>query len=105
MTSPNNISNQFLRMLSATRSDELDCDSCFDQLDQFVELELAGLNATEALPLVSHHLSMCKDCRDEFEALRQVVESMDERWVVPSFLARLLKKLLPKGQKVNFRTG
>jgi hypothetical protein len=57
------------RGIAATRPDEIGCDECFDQMDQFVEMTLAGRNATEAMPLVQDHLDRCGDCREEFEAL------------------------------------
>ena len=52
-----------------TRPDEIGCGECFEQLDRFIELTLAGRNAAEALPLVQDHLERCRDCREEFEAL------------------------------------
>ena len=52
-----------------TRPDEIGCGECFEQLDRFIELTLAGRNAVEALPLVQDHLERCRDCREEFEAL------------------------------------
>ncbi len=59
-----------------THDDELDCDQCFDQLDAFVELYIQGKPAKEALPLVDDHLQRCKDCREEFEALRTALRAM-----------------------------
>jgi hypothetical protein len=53
----------------ATRPDELTCDECFEQLDAFAELVLAGKSAAEARPLVQDHLDHCHECREEFEAL------------------------------------
>lgn len=58
-----------VRAVSQTNEEELNCDECFEQLDSFVELELAGLDAAEAMPLVQDHLTKCEDCREEFEAL------------------------------------
>lgn len=58
-----------VRDIITTRPDEIGCDECFEELDRFVELELAGKNAAEALPLVQDHLDRCSDCREEFEAL------------------------------------
>lgn len=52
-----------------TRPDEIDCDECFEQLDRFVDMVLAGKDAAEAMPLVQDHLDRCGDCREEFEAL------------------------------------
>lgn len=58
-----------VRMLKATRPDEIGCDECFEQLDRFAELHLAGKSPAEAMPLVADHLTRCGDCREEFEAL------------------------------------
>ena len=62
-----------VRAIVTTRPDEIGCDECFEQLDRFVEMELAGKNPAEALPLVEDHLSRCRDCREEFEALLGVL--------------------------------
>ena len=43
------------------------------QVDRFAEMALAGLGAAEALPLVEEHLSGCPICREEFEALMDVL--------------------------------
>jgi hypothetical protein len=60
---------QIIRMIAATRPDEIGCDECFEQLDRFAEWVLAGKDAAEAMPLVQEHLEHCHDCREEFEAL------------------------------------
>jgi hypothetical protein len=60
---------QMVRGIITARPDEIGCDECFEQLDRFVEMELAGKNAAEAMPLVQDHLERCDDCREEFEAL------------------------------------
>ena len=60
---------RMVREIITTRPDEIGCDECFEQLDRFVEMTLAGKNAAEALPLVQDHLGRCDDCREEFEAL------------------------------------
>jgi hypothetical protein len=57
------------RALSMTQDAELSCDECLEELDRFVETQLAGLDAAAAMPLVEHHLSMCDGCRDEYQAL------------------------------------
>ena len=60
---------KMVRDIISTRPDEIGCDECFEELDRFVELVLAGKNAAQALPLVQDHLERCSDCREEFEAL------------------------------------
>ncbi|MFC1996671.1 hypothetical protein ACFLXI_03565 [Chloroflexota bacterium] len=58
-----------VRAVASTKPDEIGCDECFEQVDQFVEMKLQGKNAAEALPLVQDHLDRCGGCREEFEAL------------------------------------
>jgi hypothetical protein len=60
---------RMVRNILTARPDEIGCDECFEQLDRFVEMELADKNAAEAMPLVQDHLERCVDCREEFEAL------------------------------------
>jgi hypothetical protein len=59
-----------------THPDEIGCDECLEQLDRFVEMELAGKNAAEAMPLVQDHLERCDDCREEFEALLAALRAL-----------------------------
>ena len=67
---------QMVHGIITTRPDEISCDECFEQLDRFVELELAGKNAAQAMPLVQDHLNRCRDCRQEFEALLTALRAM-----------------------------
>jgi hypothetical protein len=68
---------QMAREIITTRPDEIGCDECFEQLDRFVEMELAGKNAAEAMPLVQDHLERCDDCREEFEALLAALRGLE----------------------------
>ncbi len=58
-----------LMMARGTREQELGCDACWEKVDRFAELTLAGKDASEALPLVEAHLNGCPECSGEFEAL------------------------------------
>lgn len=71
---------QMTRMVAATRPDEIGCDECFEQIDRFAELYLAGKNAAEAMPLVQDHLNRCGDCLEEFEALLTALQKVSPRW-------------------------
>ena len=51
---------------------EIGCDACFDELDRYVELELAGEDADLAVPGLRAHLSGCPACREEYESLREL---------------------------------
>jgi hypothetical protein len=52
---------------------EVGCDVCFDELDRFVELELAGEDVDAAIPGLRAHLDGCPACREEHESLRALV--------------------------------
>jgi hypothetical protein len=51
---------------------EVGCDECFELLDEYVELELAGADADTRLPGMGTHLVGCPACRDEHESLREL---------------------------------
>jgi hypothetical protein len=67
---------RMVRNVLSTRPDEIGCDECFEQLDRFVEMTLAGKNAAEAMPLVQDHLARCRECREEFEALLEALRTV-----------------------------
>lgn len=48
---------------------EVGCEECFDLLDRYVDLEIAGENAAEQLPEVAAHFEGCPVCRDEYQSL------------------------------------
>lgn len=55
--------------LFTTRPDEIDCGECFERLDRFAEMIVAGESPSRAMPLVQDHLERCPDCREEFLSL------------------------------------
>jgi len=61
---------EMLRGLLGPAAPEVGCDTCFDELDRYVELELAGENADAAIPGLRAHLAGCPACREEHESLR-----------------------------------
>ena len=54
---------------------EVGCEDCFEQLDEFVELELAGHDANVEIPGLRTHLEGCPACREEHDALRALVQA------------------------------
>jgi hypothetical protein len=48
---------------------EVTCETCFEQLDRYVELELAGADAEHAVPGMHAHLEGCGACREEHDSL------------------------------------
>jgi hypothetical protein len=67
---------QLVRNVLSARPDEIGCEECLEKLDRFVEMELAGKNAAEAMPLVHDHLARCRECREEFEALLEALRTL-----------------------------
>jgi hypothetical protein len=76
-----NLSPEILKKILAkvvnTRPDEISCDDCFEQLDEFAEQVLSGKPVGEAMPLVQDHLKRCNDCREEFEALLDSLAALE----------------------------
>ncbi len=52
---------------------ELTCEQCFEQLDRYVELALAGEQADERIPGMRAHLDGCPACAEDFHSLRDLV--------------------------------
>jgi len=50
---------------------ELSCEQCFEELDRYVELELAGADADAAVPGMRAHLEGCSACGEDHESLRE----------------------------------
>jgi hypothetical protein len=48
---------------------EVTCEECFDRLDEYVELELAGLDAESQIPGMRAHLEGCPACREDHDSL------------------------------------
>jgi hypothetical protein len=48
---------------------EVSCETCFAELDRYVELELAGADAERAVPGMRAHLDGCPACREEHDSL------------------------------------
>ena len=62
-----------LNALLGPTGDEVGCDECFEHLDVYVELELAGEDAESVLPGFSAHFTGCPACREEHESLLALV--------------------------------
>jgi len=58
-----------LALLLGPAGPELTCEQCFDQLDRYVELELAEAHADEKVPGMRAHLQGCPACHDDHESL------------------------------------
>ena len=52
---------------------EVTCERCFELLDRYVDLELAGADANAELPGLRAHLEGCPACHEDHESLRAFV--------------------------------
>jgi hypothetical protein len=62
--------NQVLGRLLGPAGPEISCERCFEELDRYVELELAGADADAAIPGMRAHLEGCSACAQDHESLR-----------------------------------
>jgi hypothetical protein len=65
--------NDVVGRLLGPAGPEIGCDACFEELDRYVELEVAGADADAAVPGLRAHLAGCPACREEHESLRALV--------------------------------
>lgn len=54
---------------------EVSCEECFELLDEYVDLEVAGRDADARLPGMRAHLEGCPACREDHASLRDLVAS------------------------------
>lgn len=66
---------KLILMIENTREIELSCEDVYQLLDQYAEIIAKGNNAKELMPLVEHHIDICPDCREEFEALLRILQT------------------------------
>ena len=66
-----------LKRLLGLAEPELLCDECFEKLDEYVELELRGAPADERIPGMRAHLEGCPACHEDYDSLRELVQSDD----------------------------
>lgn len=64
-----------IKMIEKTQEVELSCDEVHRLLGEFAEMALRGEDAASLLPLVHHHLDTCPDCREEYDALMQILQA------------------------------
>jgi anti-sigma factor RsiW len=56
---------------------EVSCEVCFEQLDRYVERELARADAEVAVPGMAAHLQGCPACAEEHASLLALITDLD----------------------------
>lgn len=64
-----------VQMLGLTRDREFDCGECLQHVSEFAECQLADKPVDDVMESVQHHLALCPECREEFEALLAILKS------------------------------
>ena len=64
---------ELLSRLLGPSGSEVSCEECFELLDEYVDLELAGADADRRLPGMREHLQGCPACHEDHESLRDFV--------------------------------
>ena len=77
MSHPEHDDLRRLRRVLGPAGPELTCEQCFELLDQYVELELAGENVDARLPGMRAHFQGCPACGEDHESLRELVAAAD----------------------------
>jgi hypothetical protein len=66
-------SDELLRRLLGPTGPELSCEQCFEELDRYVEFEIAGTDPDSRIPGMRAHLEGCPACAEDYESLRDLV--------------------------------
>jgi hypothetical protein len=66
-----------LRRLLGPAGPELTCEQCFDELDRYVDAEVAhdATHADAVVPGMRAHLEGCQACQEDHESLRALVRA------------------------------
>jgi hypothetical protein len=76
MTKPDRTDReQLVGRLLGPEGPELTCEQCFEALDRYVELEVAGAQADEQVPGMRAHLEGCPACDEDHQSLLAFVSS------------------------------
>ncbi|HCB13820.1 MAG TPA: hypothetical protein DEP36_09680 [Gammaproteobacteria bacterium] len=70
--------NKLMQLIGLTKDDEIDCEQCLSLVAEFAERELAGKSIPDGLKAVAHHLTLCAECHEEYQALQRVLKDLKE---------------------------
>lgn len=65
-----------MRLVGLTQDSEINCEQCLSLVAEFAEQVLAGRSIPEGLKAVEQHLSVCAECREEYEALQRALKEL-----------------------------
>lgn len=65
----------FVKLLGLTRDREITCGEFLQRAGELAERQLESLPVDDALANVEHHIQVCPECREEYEALMRVLRA------------------------------
>jgi len=65
-----------LSRLLGPEGPEVTCEACFEDLDRYVDLQLAGADAERSVPGMAAHLDGCPACAEEHASLTALVTDL-----------------------------
>ena len=74
MSERDNVNDDTINRLLGPAAPEVGCDECFEHLDHYVELEVAGADAEAVVPGMRAHLAGCPACSEEHDSLRALLQ-------------------------------
>jgi len=69
---------ELMRQVRLTKDEEIGCNDCLERAAEAAERMLSGKTVAEGVEAIEHHLEVCQDCREEFEALRKALQALEE---------------------------
>ena len=73
MSDPRNDTQALIARLLGPSGAEVGCEECFELIDRYVEVDVAGGDTRAALPGMDAHLEGCPACHEDMESLRALV--------------------------------
>lgn len=58
---------------------EITCDEVFAIVDEYAEASQRGEDVSSLKPLIRHHLDLCRECDEEYQALVSILEGTDSQ--------------------------
>ena len=65
--------DEVLQRLLGPDGPELSCEQCFEELDRYVEFEVAGADPDMRIPGMRAHLEGCPACAEDYDSLKDLV--------------------------------
>lgn len=77
MSTPDDDRRLIARLLGPAEP-EVSCETCFERLDVYVDLELSGADAPARMPAMHAHLEGCPACDEDHRSLLALAAGDDE---------------------------